>query len=99
MLHSSDRKISMGYGTQEVAKVPEGILHPVSDLELLPYLIIARIIHGPLPTPLLNELLALHKLRERVFSKVLTGGISRFWISSYLPLSTNRLLSVRTLPL
>ena len=95
MFHSGDRKYGTGIELQEETKVSKGILRPVSDLKWLPCLIIARIIYGPLPTSLLNELLVLHKLRENVFTQVMTGGISRFWISRYLPLPTNWLLWVR----
>ena len=74
------------------SKIAEGILHPVSDLKFLPYLILARIIYGPLPAGLLDELVSLTPIREAFFIEVIAGGASRFWISRYLPLASNKLL-------
>ena len=74
------------------SKIAKGILHPVSDLKFLPYLILARIIYGHLPADLLDELVSLTPIREAVFQQVIVGGVSRFWISRYLPLASNKLL-------
>ena len=74
------------------SRVPEGLLHPVSDLKFLPFLIIARIIYDPLPATLLDQLFDLAPIRETVFRDVIAGGISRFWISKYVPLASNKLL-------
>ena len=74
------------------SKIAEGIIHPVSDLKFLPYLILARIIYGPLPAGLLDELVSLTPIREAIFKEVIAGGASRFWISRYLPLASKRLL-------
>ena len=78
--------------TRMESKLAKGIFHPVSDLKFLPYLTLVRIIYGPLPTELLDELAALRPIREEIFKKAIAGGVSRFWISRYLPLATNGLL-------
>ena len=74
------------------SKIAEGIIHPVSDLKFLPYLILARIIYGPLAVGLLDELVPLTPIREAVFKEVIAGGASRFWISRYLPLASKNWL-------
>lgn len=74
------------------SKIAEGIIHPISDLRLLPYLILARIIYRPLPAGLLDELISLTPIREAIFKDVIAGGASRFWITRYLPLASNKLL-------
>ena len=74
------------------SEIAEGIIHLVSDLKILPYLILARIIYRPLPARLLDKLVSLTPIREAVFKEVIAGCASRFWISRYLPLASNRLL-------
>ncbi|KAI0418127.1 cytochrome P450 [Xylaria grammica] len=59
------------WDTKELSR---GVLRPADDLRLLPFLITADIIYGPL-TP----------RRESLFQWVLGGGLPRFAVSAYLP--------------
>ena len=74
------------------SRVTQGVLHPVSDLKFLPFLILARVIYGSLSDQLLDDLISLTSIREAIFNRVIAGGVSRFWISRYLPLASNTML-------
>ena len=91
-LEFDSKNSSKGKWTGMENELANGVLHPVADLKFLPYLILAQVIYGPLPAELLDDLVSLKPLRETVFQKVIAGGISRSWISRYLPLASNRLL-------
>ena len=73
-------------------RVTQGVLHPVFDLKFLPFLILARIIYGSLSDQLLDDLISLTPIREAIFNRVIAGGVSRFWISRYIPLASNTML-------
>ncbi|KAI1643799.1 putative cytochrome P450 oxidoreductase GliC-like protein [Daldinia loculata] len=70
----------------------QGKLHPVRDLKLLPFLFVARVVYGPLDAMLERELRDLIPNREDLFKNVISGGITRFPISRFLPLPAIRAL-------
>lgn len=59
-------------------------LHPVHDLRMLPFLFVAKIIYGELSEEQQDQLLLIASHREKLFSNVIHGGITRFWFSKYL---------------
>jgi len=68
------------------AQLDKGKLNPVKDLKLLPFRITSSIIYGAL-TPELEQLENIIPLREKLFRRVISGGVTRFWWSQYLPIS------------
>lgn len=74
-------------------RLSQGLIHPVEDLKLLPFWIIADLIYGHLSPATEAQLQALIPPRERLFRHVIAGGLSRFSASQYLPTAANRELS------
>jgi len=74
-------------------RLDQGLINPVDDLKMLPFLILANIIYGDLSPEMEGELLALIPLREGLFRRMITGKLSRFSLSKYLPIQINRDLS------
>ena len=70
------------WDTKELSR---GYLRPADDLKLLPFLITADIIYGPLTRELDSQLRALAPQREALFQWVMKGGLPRFAISAYMP--------------
>ncbi|RYP47058.1 hypothetical protein DL768_006853 [Monosporascus sp. mg162] len=70
----------------------QGKLHPVRDLKLLLFLIVAMVVYGPLNEDLERELIDLILPREDLFKSVIGGGITRFAFSRLLPLPEIRAL-------
>ncbi|KAF2259667.1 putative cytochrome P450 monooxygenase [Lojkania enalia] len=70
-------------------KLESGVIDPAKDLSMLPFLIIAKIIYGELEEAQHKELKELIKIREALFRQVMSGGLSRFYWSKYLPTKTN----------
>jgi hypothetical protein len=68
----------------------QGKLHPVRDLKLLPFLIVAKVVYGPLNEDLERDLIDLIPPREDLFKSVIGGGITRFAFSRFLPLPAIR---------
>jgi cytochrome P450 len=69
-----------------------GLLDPVGDVKMLPFWIIANIIYGDLSQELQETLRKLAPQREALFMFVIRGGLTRFWLSQFLPLEANRKL-------
>jgi gliotoxin/aspirochlorine/mycotoxins biosynthesis cytochrome P450 monooxygenase len=68
-----------------------GLLRPADDLKLLPFLVTADVIYGPLTEELEAEIRALAPQREALFHKIIKGGLSRFKIAACIPwLEVNR---------
>ncbi len=74
-------------------RLSQGLIHPVADLKLLPFWIIADLIYGHLSPATEAQLRTLIPLREKLFQHVIAGGLSRFSASQYLPTAANRGLS------
>ncbi|KAF1949857.1 cytochrome p450 monooxygenase GliC [Byssothecium circinans] len=70
----------------------QGTLHPVRQLKLLPFLFVARVVYGELSESAQKELLDLVPHRENLFKTVISGGITRFEFTQYLPLPAVRAL-------
>lgn len=70
----------------------QGKLHPVRDLKLLPFLLVAKVVYGPLNEDLERDLIDLIPQREDLFKSVIGGGITRFAFSRLLPLPAIRAL-------
>jgi cytochrome P450 len=58
-----------------------GLLDPAGHLKMLPFLVVAEIIYGPLNLEMESQLLKLAPLRENLFKHVIAGGLARFSIS------------------
>jgi len=69
------------------AQLDKGKLNPVKDLKLLPFRITSSIIYGALTPELEQQLENIIPLREKLFRRVISGGVTRFWWSQYLPIS------------
>ncbi|KAI0970898.1 cytochrome P450 [Xylaria arbuscula] len=70
------------WDTKELSR---GLLRPADDLKLLPFLITADVVYGPLTPELESELRALAPQREALFQWVMKGGLPRFAVSAYFP--------------
>lgn len=68
----------------------EGRMHPVDDLRLIPFWIVAELIYGELTEMQRDELRAIVPIREDLFKRMIQGGMTRSSWSQYLPTSTNR---------
>lgn len=62
-----------------------GLLDPAGHLKILPFLVVAEIIYGPLTPEMETQLLNLAPLREDLFKHVIAGGLARFGISKLFP--------------
>ncbi|KAI0401757.1 putative cytochrome P450 oxidoreductase GliC-like protein [Xylaria palmicola] len=78
--------------TSNQALGQEGKLHPVRDLKCLPFLFVARVVYGQLNADLEDKLTDLLQPREDLFKSVINGGITRFYLSRFLPLPAIRAL-------
>ncbi len=78
---------------QSQGRLNQGLVNPVDDLKLLPFWIIADIIYGELSSDMEAELQALIPVRELLFRQMISGKLSRFGFSKYLPSEINRNLS------
>ncbi|PSN69493.1 cytochrome P450 oxidoreductase GliC [Corynespora cassiicola Philippines] len=67
-----------------------GLLHPVRDLKMAPFMFVATVIYGELSAEDQSELLDMIPQRERLFKNVISGGITRFKFAQYLPLPAVR---------
>ena len=74
-------------------RLDQGLINPVNDLKMLPFWIIAEIIYGHLSPDAVTMLKSLISLRESLFRHIISGGLTRFWWSQYLPTDTNRELA------
>lgn len=80
---------------QGSANLTKGLIHPAKDLKMLPFWIVAEIIHGELDGPVETQLRELAPLRENLFNQhVIRGGVGRFHWSKYLPTEGNRQLTI-----
>ncbi|KAK6600097.1 cytochrome p450 oxidoreductase [Botrytis cinerea] len=70
-----------------------GLIDPADDLKLLPFLIVAEVVYGKLAPDVESELRALAPIRESFFKHVISGGLTRFEWSAYLPTQANRHLA------
>lgn len=67
--------------------------HPIDDLRLLPFWIVADIIYGPLSPELKSSLVEIIPLREKLFFRAISGGWIRFKWTQHLPTKTKRELT------
>ncbi|THV46316.1 hypothetical protein BGAL_0396g00090 [Botrytis galanthina] len=67
-----------------------GLIDPADDLKLLPFLIVAEVVYGKLAPDVESELRALAPIRESFFKHVISGGLTRFEWSAYLPTQANK---------
>ncbi|OGM45412.1 cytochrome P450 oxidoreductase GliC-like [Aspergillus bombycis] len=70
----------------------DGRIHPVQDLKMLPFFIVAEANYGSLTADMKSELDALAPARENLMKFVLFGGLARFNISRFFPTEANRQL-------
>ncbi|KAB8229041.1 hypothetical protein ETB97_008732 [Aspergillus alliaceus] len=69
-----------------------GRIHPVQDLKMLPFFIVAEANYGSLTPEMKSELYALAPARENLMKFVLFGGLARFNFSRFFPTEANRQL-------
>ncbi|KAJ5107500.1 hypothetical protein N7456_004175 [Penicillium angulare] len=77
---------------ETTGRLREGLIDPVEDLKMLPFLTVADIIYGELSPSMENGLESIAPIHERLFSNVIQGGVSRFEFSKFLPTKSNQLL-------
>jgi cytochrome P450 len=65
-------------------------MHPVDDLRLIPFWIVADIIYGKLSDKHQEQLRNIIPIREDLFKRVIQGGLARSSWSQYLPTETNK---------
>lgn len=89
-----ERRTEKHFGSLQLeSRLSRGFIHPVDDLKLLPFWIIADILYGELSMDMEAQLKALIPIRESLFGKMITGMVSRFRVSQYFPSAANRTLS------
>lgn len=66
------------------------LLDPAEDLKMLPFWIVAEILYGELDQDMVTELKDIVPLREGLFKRMISGGLTRFSLSRYLPIVVNR---------
>ena len=71
----------------------EGLVDPVMDLKMLPFLVVSDILYGPLDPAMERRLAGLAPRREGLFLTAIRGGWTRFRFSRHLPLAAIRELS------
>lgn len=74
-------------------RLDQGLIDPVDDLKMLPFRILTNLIYGHMIPALEAELETLIPLREKLFRDMISGKLSRFRFSKYLPTEVNRNLS------
>ena len=74
------------------SNLSNGFLDPALDMKMLPFWIVAEVVYGKLTHQMVSELKSLAPLREELFLHVITGGLSRFAFSRFLPTKANFLL-------
>ena len=67
-----------------------GVLDPVMDLKMLPFWVVSDVVYGTLSPALEQQLVGVAPRREELFKHAISGGITRFWFSRYLPLAAIR---------
>lgn len=78
------------HSTQGGGNLSQGLLHPVDDLTMLPFRIVADMFYGSMPLGLRKQLEDLVPLRTRIFNEhVIRGGIHRFAWARFLPTAAN----------
>ena len=73
-------------------RLHDGLIDPVEDLKMLPFLAVADVIYGELSPSMERALQDLAPIHERLFTHVIQGGLSRFELSRFLPTKFNRTL-------
>lgn len=77
---------------ESTAELSKGLLDPVGDMKMYPFLVTARLVYGELSEEQILQLSTLASEREHLFTYVMAGGIGRYTWSKYLPTKANKLL-------
>ena len=77
-------------GLATTSNLDQGLLHPVRDLKMLPFWIIADMLYGTLSDQMETELREMAPRREELFKYVIKGGATRFHWTQILPSKANR---------
>ncbi|KAI1105359.1 cytochrome p450 monooxygenase GliC [Jackrogersella minutella] len=79
------KRIETHFGElQADSGLARSIIDPAQDLKILPFLIVAEIIYGPLSEAMEKELRDLAPFREKLWQNVMKGGLTRFIWSKHL---------------
>lgn len=92
LLYASDICQQAAEFVKDLDVTNEADIDPARDLQYFPFMVVAKILFGPLTQQQRDELLNLAPLREELFREVIRGGINRLWISQYVPWSGRRVL-------
>lgn len=65
------------------------LIDPVEDLKLLAFRIVAEVVYGELDSSARDALESLVPLRERLWKRMIEGGLTRYRWSRFLPLAVN----------
>lgn len=71
-----------------------GKLNPVQHLRFLPFWAIACILYGDMKTEQQEELADLVSVRERLFHRMIQGGLTRYTLTQYIPTRATRDLRI-----
>ena len=71
-------------------RLDQGLINPVDDLKMLPFWIVVDILYGELSPHMEAQLEQIVPVRESLFRRMISGQLSRFWFSQYLPTAANR---------
>jgi cytochrome P450 len=77
---------------EENGRLRDGLIDPVEDLKMLPFLTVADVIYGKLSLGMEQTLRDLAPVHEKLFRHVIQGGLSRFGFSRFLPIEAQRTL-------
>jgi cytochrome P450 len=69
-------------------------LDPVQDLKYLPFWVVADLLYGEMSPAMETEMQELAELREKIWTRMIQGGLTRFAIACYLPWGPARELRV-----
>jgi len=75
--------------SQPGGNLTRGLIDPVNDIKLLPFRIVAEIVYGRLESDARDTLESLVPLRERLWKRMIAGGLTRYRWSRFLPLAVN----------
>ncbi|KAF1362643.1 cytochrome p450 monooxygenase GliC [Lizonia empirigonia] len=69
-----------------------GIFDPAKDINFYPFLLVATLLYGDLDAEDVQWLQRIAPVRQKLFTFVIKGGLTRFSLSRFLPTTANRLL-------
>ncbi|KJK74876.1 hypothetical protein H634G_09920 [Metarhizium anisopliae BRIP 53293] len=91
------RRVERHFNKLEEAKEQSDkflLVNPSKHLKLLPLWILCDVIYGDLTAAMELQFQEIIPLRETLWCQIMNGGVSRFSLSRFLPISTNKKLKM-----